>query len=520
MARTKAPKAAEPEARPTAPFAYVAAAAFLACAALMVMELVASRILAPVYGNTVYLWTSVIGLIMLAMTLGYAWGGRLADRDAGLGGLAWCLLAAGLLVGTIPFAAGPVLALVPPEREVLGLTVATSLLFLAPALAMACVSPLAVKLVAGEGTTVGKASGAVSALGSLGSILGTFLAGFVLIPHLGSRVILGGTALLLVATAGVGFALAARVGPVRGPALFAVLVGGALGLAGGLAPEADAAYLYDHQTFYHRVRVSERGWGGRPLRALTLDTTMEGAMYLDGDDLPLEYTRYVEAVALFVERPARALFVGGGAFSMPKRFVAAFPGARARVLELDPVVIEVGRRWFGLDRFPAIEVAAGDARAALGRDPGSYDLVFGDAYNGIRQVPPHLSTLEYYTKVRERIAPGGVYMTNIIAALRGPASPFFAATARTLREVFPSLHVFATRGPPDEAQNLILVAPLAPGPVPYSTLVERGRARGIAELAQSWVPPAVWEATVAAGTLLTDDYCPAEYLVRAGGLSG
>jgi spermidine synthase len=362
---------------------------------------------------------------------------------------------------------------------------ATILLFLVPGVLMGAISPIAVKLVSLGGAEVGHASGRVSAMGALGSILGTFSAGFVFIPLAGNRAILVGVAVVLAALGMAGFALAKGKLGKPSVALAVTLILGALGAT---EPPLGPGMHVDKQTFYHRVRVMDMRWGSRLARVLMLDTTHEGAMFLDGDGLPFEYTQYIDLVDLFTKGATRAAFVGGGSFAMPKRFIDRHPGGSAVTFELDPVVVGVGRKYFKTDDYKTLSIVTGDARLNLKRSADRFDLIFGDAYNGISSIPPHLTTLEYYREVRAHLTANGVYMSNIISALEGPHSEFFLATIKTLRKVFPEVYVLPLGSYLAQSQNIILIAPV--------TATGQG-----------------FDGPVNGAMTLTDDHCPVEIMV-------
>jgi spermidine synthase len=149
---------------------------------------------------------------------------------------------------------------------------------------------------------------------------------------------------------------------------------------------------------------------------------------------------------------------------MPRHVAARWPGARVDVAEIDPEVIEVGRRFFKLDSAPAVRATAADGRMFLSQQsPGQYDFIFGDAYNGVSYIPPHLVTTEFFGQVADKLSPDGVYMMNIIASLRGTAGELTQGVLGGLKPHFPHLAMFAVQSPnPDTRQNLILMASRRP----------------------------------------------------------
>jgi len=515
-AAVPSPVEIEPVAHRASDHVFASIAAFVSGGCLMVLELVASRVLAPAFGNTVFLWTSVIGLILAALSVGYWLGGWLADRQPGTATLCAATALAGLFVGLIPLLSPVVLESMgaPGHGAISGPLVAAAALFLVPGILIGTISPMAVKLVSLGGTAVGHAAGRVSALGALGSIAGTFSTGFVLIPMAGNRAIIVGVAVTLVVL-GVGGFVLAKQKLSRAQGLILLLAAGSCIAAASAEAESVPGMLFDRETFYHRVRVRDEEWGPRRVRILTLDTTPEGAMYLDGDrdELPFAYTQYIDLADLFVTAPRRAAFIGGGSYAMPKRFIRRHEGSTAEVYEVDPVVADVGRRFFGTDDVQGLGNRVGDARQLLRDGSGRFDLIFGDAYNGVRQIPFHLTTLEYYRLVHARLRLGGIYMTNIITAVAGPGAEFFQSTARTLLEVFPEVYAFSVGGRLDRSSNVILVCPVVPRGFSSSQIRDLGRGTPLEEFTDTIVDSDEYETGVRFAPILTDDHSPVESLV-------
>jgi spermidine synthase len=205
------------------------------------------------------------------------------------------------------------------------------------------------------------------------------------------------------------------------------------------APKPKPGVIYEHESFYHHIEVSEQADGNVTRRVLQLDSTMEGGMDANTGDLILPYQEYWKLALL--REPAKvssALFIGAGAFGMPENVSRDFPEAAVDVVEIDPQVIEVGRKFFKLDEFPRVKAHAGDARRFLLQNSGKkWDLVFGDAYNGIRQIPPHLATQEFYQQIADHLEPKGVFIMNLIAAVTGPKAELTSGMLATVRKAFP-----------------------------------------------------------------------------------
>ncbi len=502
---------------------YISIIAFLTGASVMIVELAASRILSPFFGNTLYTWTALIGVIMIALSVGYYAGGRVADRYPTPLVLLHLVSAAAAFVLLVPALASSVTASLAPEGEYVDLLwgplTAAILLFAVPGIMLGMVTPFAIKLLSlrTENERVGTSAGTVSMLSTFGSVLGTFGAGFVLIPSMGIRTIFIAVGVTLVIAAALGYAglLGVRYRSMSAAGL--VLVSG---LLLGLVAESNEEPLGDNvvfraDTFYHRIEVERRQvYGGKNRLFVYMDRAPEGAQVEGGGELIFGYTRYYRLEKLFCSQIKRAAFLGGGAYSMPEALVDDHRGSVAYAIEIDPMVEEVGRRFFRLDQYEGrVRPVAGDARHFLYANREPFDLIFGDAYRGQQNVPHHMVTKEFFELVRNRLTDDGVYMMNLIGALEGSMSRLFASVAATLHEVFPDLYVFATLSRfPTLTQNLILVAPKRPREFDLEALVERaGEDEELEQMVRNLVPDDAIDLTGA--TVLTDDYNPVQYII-------
>ncbi len=433
---------------------------FLAGAAMMVIEICAYRLLAPFFGNSVYTWTALIGVILIAFSAGGYLGGHLADRKMALDLLGWLLAGSAVLTFFIPalhtvFAVG-----LSAHGLIAGPVMISLLLFAIPGILLGAVSPAAVRFysLTLKDTHVGAAAGTISMLGSLGSFVGTFLSGFFLLSTFGVRSIFFGTAALLLVLAVAAFLLAKNTLKQQAPVILSGIF--AFGMSWMTEPKPKPGVIFEHESFYHHIEVSEQQDGDVTRRVLQLDSTMEGGMDAKTGDLILPYQQYWKLALL--REPAKvssALFIGAGAFGMPENVSRDFPEATVDVVEIDPQVIEVGRKFFKLDEHPRVTAHAGDARRYLLQNGGKkWDLIFGDAYNGIRQIPPHLATQEFYQQIADHLEPKGVFIMNLIASVTGPKAELTAGMLATVRKAFPYVEVFAVGYRRDETQNVILMA--------------------------------------------------------------
>ena len=434
---------------------------FFSGAAVMIVEFAGNRLLSPGFGNSLYTWTGLIGVILVALSCGDYLGGWVIDRVPRFSVLPVIFGAAGLLTAAVP----GLIRLFPPfERMDLvtgPITISLALFFL-PGLLLATITPVSIRLLcrARHDEHIGQSAGTVGMAAALGSFAGTLLTSYMLIPRFGVRQIFVVLGIFLCALA-VALVLVGRR-PLKRSAL-------ALGLAfAGLAsaawsrnePPSSPDVIFTKDTFYHRITVREMGAGTpNTTRTLQLDSTLEGAQVVQTGALVFPYQQYWKLAEVF--RPAldRAVFLGAGAFGMPEQVSTRFPNSRVTVIEIDPEVIAVGRKFFRLDEFPRVDAVAADARRYIHTSSESFDLVFGDAYNGVQFVPPHLVTREFFDEVRAKLKPGGIFVMNLIGTAQGDRSELFWRVMNGVRAAFPFTQLYGTDSSnPAYRQNLMIVA--------------------------------------------------------------
>ena len=433
---------------------------FFAGAAMMVIEICANRLLAPVYGNSVFTWTSLIGVILICFSAGGYLGGYLADKRADFSVLGWLLAAAAVLTMFVP----AIFSLVAPSAKNMGLIAGpvfiSLVLFALPGILLGAVSPASLRLYSllGKDAHVGFAAGTISMLGSLGSFVGTFLSGFYLVSHYSRTSIFLCTGVLLFLLAVAAFYLARQNARMQLP----VWIGGLIALLIGATTQENlgADVIHQQESFYHRIRVTEQGAGDNVTRYLELDSTTEGGMRMSDGDVVLDYQQFWRLPMMKSGfKLDNALFIGAGAFGMPEQVSRQYPQATVDVVEIDPNVIETGHKFFKLGEFPRVQAHASDARRYLDQSDGKkWDFIFGDAYNGIRQIPVHLASKEFFQLVHERLTPQGIFLMNVITAVEGPRAELLAGMLKTLQEVFPQVEIFAVSGRLDMPQNVMILA--------------------------------------------------------------
>ena len=473
----------------------------LSSAAVLVLEVLVSRLVAPYVGLTLETYTAAIGVALAAIAAGAAIGGRLADRTDPKRWLGPVIAVGGALV----LAARPTVFAVGGGFRGLGPvgTVVLVLLAVAPAaLVLSMVTPGVVKLRLRTLAETGETVGRLSALGTLGALAGTFLTGFVLLSALPTSTLLLLTGLLLVVTGLVCTVALPRV--VETAPLLAMTALAAL--TGTWLVTAESTCEVETRYYCASVVVDDAREGGR---TLVLDGLRHS--YVDLDDpthLEFAYTRrFADVLAVQPDGPLDALHLGGGGFSVPRHLDAVRPGSRSLVLEVDPQIPEIGRARLGLETGDDLAVEVGDARTLIAeQDTAGYDVVLGDAFGSLA-VPWHLTTTEMVEQVRRVLRPDGVYVLNVID---NPPLSFVRAEAATLLAAFDDVALMAVPEvlAGDEGGNLVLVA--SDAPLPVDELASLAAARGEPD---SVVGRTEVERFAGGAPVLTDDDAPVDQLL-------
>ncbi|HSM33010.1 MAG TPA: fused MFS/spermidine synthase [Anaerolineae bacterium] len=477
---------------------------FGASAAVLTLEILAVRLLAPYLGITVEVTTGVIGTVLAGIALGTWLGGRLADAVDPRRLLGPILFVGGVLaLSVIPMISLVANADVGPGPQ--GILIYAGTAFFLPAAVLSAAGPTVVKLQLEHLEQTGSIVGRYSAIGTAGAIVGSFVTGFVLVSAIPTRPIIVALGLALMAA---GVVVAAVLGRSRPSALAAL----ALMVAGGavlwtiVSPQP-----CQRESAYFCISVEIISADGSE-RLLRMDTLRHA--YVDLDDpthLEFAYTGLLGDVADAIAPPSvpiAVLHLGGGGFTLPRYVEATRPSSTNRVLELDPLVLQVAREELGLAMWDGLSVVVGDGRLSMGDEPsGRYDLVIGDAFAG-PAVPWHLTTTEFVAEVGRVLTPRGIYAINIIDH---PPLELARAQLATFAEVFGHVGVYgpASRVEGASGGNVILLG--SNQPLPERPILRMNRARGgDAHLAASETEIAAF---IDGAPVLRDDFAPTDQLL-------
>lgn len=477
-------------------------AAFVSGCAVMSLELLESRLMAPFFGSSILVWTNIIGVILAAMALGAWAGGAAADRRPKLSTVAAFFLASGAWALLLALAGKTLLAIFVqlPAGWVVPLT--SLVLFAPPAFLLGAVPPAVLRLTVTDVRNAGHAAGLLTAVGTLGSLAGTYATGYVLLPRMPVSELLVGVGAGLVA---IGLLLWRRQPANALAAAFCVGLVSIPGikLDGSLSPNAEMPSAYNY------VAVREQLWEGTPARLLIVNAGYHSGASLETPDTSIfEYVKSFQALDELVPDADSMLLVGGGGMHAANEFVRRHAGSTATAIEIDPAIYRTALEAFGPIDTSRITTILDDARSAMGRLRGKYDVVVVDAYGGDHCVPWQLLTREAVAEYAGLLKPGGVWAANVILETepRGPAGELFRSRlVGTLRTSFDWVSMFTILKGSERFQLANVLVLAGHGPPPDAAKIQE------ALRTKYGVPLAAAQETGAAGEPWTDDAGQADY---------
>lgn len=477
----------------------------------MGVEMAASRLLRPFFGDSILIWANIIGLILIYLTLGYYLGGRWADRDPRAVTLYRIIAIAGFAIGVLPYLARPFLHLAIPALQRFDAGIGfisfagTLVLFIVPVTLLGCVSPFAIRLSTRDVSSSGSTAGKLYALSTFGSILGVFVTVFILFQLLGTRGTFVAFSITLLVGAIVGIVQEWKIARAfKYIALLVIIVilaaldsGGIVKAAPGLVAEIESPYNFI------QVIDDPSGW-----RLLTVN---EGQAYQSAYRADRVLTNGIWDLFLIApyfssaDAPRSLLMIGLAAGTTARAYTLVYGQIPIDGVELDPAIIAAGQKYFAMTQ-PNLRAIADDGRNYLQTRAGQYDVIAIDAY---RQpyIPFHLTTIEFFRATREHLTPRGVVAVN---AARTPAdNRLVDALAATLRQVFPSVYLIDH---PNSANTLIVATRQPTHLNDFHTNVARvtdANLRVVVEQSLSSARAATQDEPV-----FTDDRAPVENLIH------
>ncbi|MFZ3373684.1 MAG: fused MFS/spermidine synthase [Desulfitobacteriaceae bacterium] len=477
---------------------------FITGATIMSTEMTASRLIAPYFGTSIIVWANIIGIILLAMSAGYFFGGRLADRHPEPKLLFSLSIAAGLILTLIPLISQGIFhfltagILATPISITLIAFVCTLLVLAPPIFLLAMVSPFALRLSSPSAQDTGKISGRLNAFSTLGSLLGTFLPALVLIPSIGTKSTIYCAAFMLI--------MISALGLKRSWAYFLAVIPLLLLFLTPHIVKANQEILWEKETSYQYVQVVRQNDDSVAL-VYNEGGGVQSISRPNHGLIPQDYYDYYLLLPFLrnEEKKPKVWILGSAGGTMLSLFNywvrQALPALSLTGVEIDPEVIPLGKKFFGLDGTEG-QVVNSDARTFLNSRSDKTDLVIVDAYTQQIYIPFHLSTQEFYQIVQEHLNPGGILAMNINAI--SPSSSLLQAFQRTLASVFKYTYVLPV---PDSLNYVVLASN-----EPISNLIGTNNLPSALEPFRQYFNNNIHPAAVNDGIILTDDRAPVEFL--------
>ncbi len=467
---------------------------------LMVFEIVGIRILAPYLGSSSVVWTSIIGVILTFMSLGYWYGGVISDKNPTLKKLSYILVFTALSFLILNLSKDFILYIIAriSNNLILKSLVGSVVLFSIPSFLLALISPIAIRIniknIANSGETVGS----IYAVSTIGSILGTFLSGFFFIAFLGTNQILWALSIVLFILAAINAIDTVKKYFILSLSLF---VGN---LLSSFIPNDNV----DFDTDYSRISITQSEYKNRDARFVAINGYVNSGMYLDNPtELIYEYAHFYDIIDFYLphNNNNNAIMFGAGAYSYPKHFQEKFPGKQLDIVEIDPALTEIAKKYFQFTPNSSTNIIHQDARYFLSITNKKYNAVLYDVLTSNLIAPFHLTTLETFNSISNIMTDDGVFVMNILGNLNGIGSTFLQSEIKTVKEVFPQVYVFNALGKDFEGISNHMIVGL-----------KKKSAVEIPETGyffDNYFKYLISPVNIKNGIIFTDNYAPANYLI-------
>ena len=432
---------------------------FLCGAIGMGLEIVAARVLSPYVGSSNIVWTSIIGIILVSMSLGYWIGGKKADQGATLEDISNVIFIAALSTSLIPILETIMVREI--AMYVKNLTIAAMIcaivLFSMPSLILAMISPLAVKIKSEEEKRIGIVSGKISSLSTIGSILGTFISGFVLIPNIGVRNInIGITTILILLP----IILVDKIDKkfVKKMVILIAICVPLMFLGKFLFNIANPEIILDKDSQYSRIWIKNIKVDDKEYKAMQVDRGLESHIDESTGKMGAKYLEYYDLFEYLNKDAKDTLMIGGAAYTYPIHYLNKYTDKTIDVVEIDPQMTKIAISEFGLDiNNPQIRIFHQDGRSFINYNNNKYDTILLDAFKGLN-APFELTTYEAMMNAKNMLNENGMIITNIISSLEGKDSKFIEYEYTTYKEVFDDVLLYKVKNKENtKVQNIILI---------------------------------------------------------------
>ncbi|MBD3204375.1 hypothetical protein GF327_08850 [Candidatus Woesearchaeota archaeon] len=436
---------------------YIQLILFLAGAVVMSLEITAGRLFAPYFGSTIYVWGSLIGVVLVGLSAGYFLGGKFSDLYRSRFYLRRIVLLSGFSIVLIPYLSPRLLPFFSGFDITYGPLIASVTLLGIPCIFLGMVPPFVLRLKVKKINLLGTQAGYQYFISALGSIAGTFFTTFFLIPSIGTTNILLSIGIILICV----YFFGSENKWIIFPLILVIIVLVPTNMIrinnsfAGAVNRLKYETIYETDTAYYHLVVAEDK-GRREERVLFLDNLKHSSMILNNtNETKMRYPYYFHSAFSINPDINDVLFVGGGGMSSPKNFLQEYDNISIDVVEIDPEVVRIAKEYFAVPDDSRLHIHVKDARQFLKTSP-DYDLIVLDAYSG-EYVPFHLMTQEFFILTKEKLDTNGVVAFNMVTAIEGELSELFRYEYKTIRSVFENVYVIPLLGA-DLPGNVIILA--------------------------------------------------------------
>ena len=489
--------------------AFYLSTAFLTSAALLVLELVSARIIAPYVGVSLYTWTTIIGVILAGLSIGNGLGGYWADKGYGEKFAGLIILTSGVFSWLSLYLIYPVAQVVQPSS----LNVLTSSfiyvasLFLMPSIALGVITPLLTTIATRQSKNAGKIIGSMHAFAALGGIAGVFLTGYYLIQQFGSRQVIFGVAIMLMVLS-IPYMVKNSVNAINALLFVAILVSAFT----GLTHKTLFAKVCAEESAYYCINVVDRSddVAAGSARGLVLDHFLHGINHLtEPAYLVAAFSQAIDEIVFTQFKEDSGLkyfFAGGGSYTLPRAIKATDYSAQISVAEIDKLVTETSAKQLFVD-MRDFRILHADARVALASQKQNFDVIITDVFHDI-SVPYHLLTREFTHLVDSRLNDKGIYLMNIVDHFPDPR--LVKSIVKTLRATFKYVDVWMDHAPENSSRYTYVISANNVNKMPTEIIARRGLARAWLNVSEAMADIGL---PMQALPILTDNYVPVEKLM-------
>ncbi len=426
-------------------FAFIS---FVSGFTLMAVEIIASRIIAPIVGSSLYTWTAIIGIVLLGISLGNYFGGKTIDKNPTQKVISYSLISSAISISLIPLLAIIVEPIVFWNISLLlKVSLIAIFLFFLPSFFLGTIFPSIIRLNLNILSSAGQNAGIISGLGALGSIFGTFFTGFFLIGFIGSSISLYILATILVLTS---FIFNQNI---KNTSLAFLLIL-TVWIIYSYQTNKKENLIFESESNYYNIKVAKTTYNNTDTKVLFLDLDSHSLEGMDDKKIGI-YQEISPILNAFTKDIKNALVIGGGSYQIPKDLVRLF-GANVTVIEIDPEVTRTADNFFDAKKYN-MQTHNLDGRLFLKTNGKKYDVIFADAFNSFISMPWYMATEENFELSRKSLSKNGIYALSLISSIDEKYNRLYQSLLKTFAEVFDNYTVLALGKENNDIQNIIII---------------------------------------------------------------